>query len=265
MKKIAYHIILAVTLLITLASCSNNKELDEMIDALNEECPIPLGAVGQMDKAEYRHNDVTFYYTLVSDFSAELLKDKEGDFHQFMLDNYQYNSDEGFAKLFQTIVDAGAGLWISLNTQEEASFDNEKTNYSHDCYKIYFSNEELRYHLPGKQSTSEDYLQFAVRSLRMQLPIVFGTGMVCNTIDLDLNNMTYIIDCDESNHNISEMQQNLNHDRDLTVEMIVSSTDPSFVKLMDMLKGTHRGLQYKYVGTTSHEEAVMTIKPEELK
>ena len=46
--------------------------------------------------------------------------------------------------------------------------------------------------------------------------------------------------------------------------MLTASSDPSFVKMMNMLKATQRGLRYFYKGTTSDKEAIVTIESEEL-
>ena len=95
MKKTLSLLTLFCLILLGLASCNNEKsELKKLIAQLNTDCPIPLGSIGQMDKADYKSDKVTFYYTIVGLDILNNFKNNQEAFHQFMLDNYRNNSDE---------------------------------------------------------------------------------------------------------------------------------------------------------------------------
>ncbi|MBQ2538517.1 MAG: hypothetical protein II555_00215 [Bacteroidales bacterium] len=256
MKKTLSLLTLFCLILLGLASCNNEKsELKKLIAQLNTECPIPLGSIGQMDKADYKSDKVTFYYTIVGLDNLNNFKNNQEAFHQFMLDNYRNNSDESFRQLLEAIVEADAGLDVVFSIENGESFT------------LQFTCEELKANMPEANGDPESYLQSAVASARLQLPITYGygDGMVCTNIDLDSMYYTYYIDCDEDQLDLNEMQQSIDENHEAMVEMLTSSTDPSFVKMMETLKATNRGLRYFYTGTTSGKEAVVTIAPEELK
>ncbi len=256
MKKTTTLLTLCCLLLLGLASCnSEKKELRSLVSQLNSECPIPLGSLGQMDKAEYKANKVTFYYTIVGLDNLDNFKNNQEAFHRFMLDNYRSNSDESFRQLLEGIVGAEADLDVVFAIE------------SGDAFTLQFTCEELKANMPQSEGDPESYLQSAVATARMQLPITYGygDGMVCSNIELDSLYFTYYIDCDEEQLDLNEMQQSIEDNRAAMVEMITCSTDPSFVEMMRTLKDTHRGLRYLYVGTASGKEASLTLSPEELR
>lgn len=256
MKKTLYSIVLFGLILLGLSGCNSERsKLRKMIAQINDECPIPLGSIGQMDKAQYRGNQVTFFYTIVGLDNLNNFKNNREAFHQFMLDNYRNNSDEQFRQLLEVIVGAQADLDVVFGIENGETFT------------LQFTLQELKANMPTASGDPESYLQSAVASARMQLPITYGCGegMVCTDIGLDSMYYTYYISCDENQLDLNEMQQSIEENHEALVEMLTSSTDPSFAKMMQTLKATGRGLRYFYTGSTSGKEAVVTIAPEELK
>ena len=237
-----------------LTGCQNDyqKQLKLMVESLNKECPIPLGAMGHMTEASYNGTTVTFNYSLTGLFDAESLEQNQEQFHQYMLDNYRSNSDESFRQLLNAIVEAKASLDVVF------AIDGGKE------VTLHFTNEELANNMPSYIGDPETYLQSTLQSTRLQLPITYSEGMICTRIELDSAYFTYYFDCDEEQFDINEMQFSAEQNHDAVKEMLTSSSDPSFVKMMNMLKATNRGLRYFYTGTTSGKEAIVAIESEEL-
>lgn len=237
-----------------LTGCQNDyqKQLKLMVESLNKECPIPLGAMGHMTEATYNGTTVTFNYSLTGLFDAESLEQNQEQFHQYMLDNYRSNSDESFRQLLNAIVEAKASLDVVF------AIDGGKE------VTLHFTNEELANNMPSYIGDPETYLQSTLQSTRLQLPITYSEGMICTRIELDSAYFTYYFDCDEEQFDINEMQFSAEQNHDAVKEMLTSSSDPSFVKMMNMLKATNRGLRYFYTGTTSGKEAIVAIESEEL-
>ena len=253
MKIRQYIIILAVGLF-CLTSCQNDyqKHLKLMVESLNKECPIPLGAMGHMTEATYNGTTVTFHYLLTGMFDAESFGSNQEQFHQYMLDNYRSNSDETFRQLLKAIVEAKADLDVVFAIE------------GGEGVTLHFTNEELSDNMPSYIGDPETYLQSTLQSTRLQLPLTYSEGMVCTRIELDSAYFTYHFDCDENLFDINEMQFSANTNHDAVKDLLTSSSDPSFVKMMNMLKETNRGLRYLYTGTTSGKEAIVTIESEEL-
>lgn len=223
-----------------------------MMDSLNDECPIPLGAIGHMEYAQYNGNTVTFHYSLTGVFDINNFTSNQEQLHQYILNNYRNNSDESFRQLLQAIVKAEADLDLIFEVEEG------------DTFTIHFTCDELSDNMPSFVGDPETYLQSTIESHRIQLPITYAEGMIIKEIDLNDEFLTYYIECDEDLYNINEIQQSaLEYHEDLKT-MIINSSDPSFVRTIEMLKVTNRGLRYIYIGTLSAKEAVIAITSEEL-
>ena len=193
--KVKKHRLYSLCLLICLTGCQNDyqKQLKLMVESLNKECPIPLGAMGHMTEASYNGTTVTFNYLLTGLFDAESLEQNQEQFHQYMLDNYRSNSDESFRQLLNDIVEAKANLDVVF------AIDNGKE------VTLHFTNEELSDNMPSYIGDPETYLQSTLQSTRLQLPITYSEGMVCTRIELDSAYFTYYFDCDEEQFDINEM------------------------------------------------------------
>ena len=246
--------LMTLLLALTLTACQNDyqKHLRLLVNSLNEECPIPLGAIGHMDKADYDGEVVTFYYSLTGVFDFQSLSTNQEQFHQYMLDNYRSNSDESFRQLISAIVKAKADLKVIFSSP------------NNDPITLHFTNKELSDNMPTFMGDPEAYLQSSLQSMQLQLPMTYSEGMICSHVELDSNYFTYYLECDENLFDINEMAFSAEQNHDAVRDMLTSSSDPSFVKLLSTLKETDRGLRYLYTGTTSGKEALVTIESEEL-
>ena len=241
---------MALTLLCSCQS-ESQKHLRQLVEELDAECPIPLGAMGQMDCARYDGDVVTFDYTLTGSVNINSFRDKGEQFRQFMLDNYRTNSDENFRQLFNAIVAAEASLDVVFGVEG-------------DSYKLHFTNEELSQNIPAFVGDPETYLQSVLQTTLMQLPLIYSEGVVCTNAELDSQYFTYHFDCDEGLLDIGEMQRSVEENHEGMKQLVTSSSDPSFIKMMNMLKQSHRGLRYRYRGSTTGEAAEVVIESEEL-
>ena len=249
-----FLLVISLCLGICLTGCQNDyqKQLKLMVESLNNECPIPLGAMGHMTEATYNGTTVTFYYLLTGLFDATTFEQNQEQFHQYMLDNYRGNSDESFRQLLNAIVNANADLDVVFSAEGAKDIT------------LHFTCNELSDNMPSYIGDPETYLQSIIQSTRLQLPLTYSEGMVCTRIELDSAYFTYYFDCDETLFDINEMQYSAEQNHDAVKDMLTASSDPSFVKMMNMLKATQRGLRYLYTGITSGKEAIVTIESEEL-
>ena len=254
MKTKRLLLVSSLCIMVCLTGCQNDyqKHLKILVENLNNGCPIPLGAMGHMTKAEYDGSTVTFNYLLTGLFSAESFEQNQEQFHQYMFDSYRSNSDESFRQLLNAIVNAKADLDVVF------TLENEKE------ITLHFTYDELANNMPAYVGDPETYIQSILQSTQLQLPFTYAEGMVCTRIELDSAYFTYYFDCDENLFDINEMKYSAEQNHDAMREMLTTSSDPSFVRMMNTLKATQRGLRYFYIGTTSGKEAVVTIESEEL-
>lgn len=252
-KKIITHITLITLILATLCSCNEAKrDLKKLVDQLNSECPMTLGDSGQMVGTTYKDDVVTLNYHLRGIEGLKNFDENYEMYHQMMLESYAGTADPKFQSILNAIVDAGASLDVFFRC------DNDKE------FCLHFSHAELAQIIPGSNVDPDTYLANFVEKAKMELPSIVGQGMTGTDIILDKNALSYIFECDEAVCDFEKMRQSTIDNHDSMRDMMLSSTDPNTVRLIDMLKASNRAIRYVYRGTTSSQEAIFEVSPNEM-
>ena len=257
MQKIAKYVFFLLVAL-SMTGCYNEKQrtLRGYVNAINSDCPIPLGDIARMTEARYHGNSVEFTY-LFSD-KIDLEAWKSDDFYQLMLKSFESNTEESFCKLFDAIIDAQADLKVTMKPE------NPKNDFF--GMTLLFVTDSLKAHRPTPLTQDvESQLQTALSTNRMQLPMHISDGIEWTSVELDKDYYIYYYECDETMCNIDEMRSSLVENRTQMVNMILGSNDPSFVKFQSLLVASHRGIRYVYQGNKSGNTAEFTIPCDELK
>lgn len=251
--------VMSALLLMSLTACNGgSKELKQLVKELNNQCPLTQGLGSQLDNVKYRHNTVTFNYTVLSQlFSMDAIEANQEEFRQYMLENYQIMSDTIFQQILSTIVEADASLDISFTQEDGRNITlhytpEELTTCSHMQETI-------------ESMTPEEELQAYVLQSRSTLPLLLGDGIVKADIQLTDKYLININECDETIVDINEIGAEAQNNRQAIINMIHNGTDPGFSRMVELLRDTHRGLQYKYVGKDTQQESVVTITENEMK
>lgn len=254
MKKlnIFYFLIAAMLLITTSCGQKNDPELQKMVEQMNASCPVALGNTGELVSTTYDNNIVTFNYSLKGIDGLKDFQENKTMYHDMMLESYRGNADDSFKAIIEAIVKANA----KLNVMFRCSNGQE--------YSLMFTTEELEKNKPGSDNDPDNYLNAFVQAGRMQLPQQFSQGMVGTDMVLDNEYLTYLFECDEAVFNMGEMKHSAVENHDNMKEMMLSSTDPNTVKMLDMLRQSHRGIRYVYHGTTTGTEAIFAVTPEEM-
>lgn len=257
MQKIAKYVFFLLVAL-SMTGCYNEKQrtLRGYVNAINSDCPIPLGDIARMTEARYHGNSVEFTY-LFSD-KIDLEAWKSDDFYQLMLKSFESNTEESFCKLFDAIIDAQADLKVTMKPE------NPKNDFF--GMTLLFVTDSLKAHRPTPLTQDvESQLQTALSTNRMQLPMHVSNGIEWTRVELDKDYYVYYYECDETVCNIDEMRSSLSENRTQMVNMILGSNDPTFVKFQSLLVASNRGIRYVYQGNKSGKTAEFTIPCDELK
>lgn len=253
MKKLFTYFTLITLMLATFSSCdSAQRDLRKLVKSMNEECPMSLGDSGQLVSTTYKDNVVTLNYSLRGVEGLKNFDENYDMYHSMMLESYRNTSDSSFVHILQSIVKAKASLDVVFRC------DNQKK------FRLSFTTDELKKNMPCDDSDPESYLCNFVERGHMELPSKFAEGMMGTDMILDKTSLTYLFECDETIFNMDEMQQSAIENHDSMRDMMLSSTDPNTIKMIDMLKQTHRSIRYVYRGTTSGKEAIFSVSPEEM-
>lgn len=252
-KKIITHITLITLILATLCSCNEAKrDLKKLVDQLNSECPMTLGDSGQMVGTTYKDDVVTLNYHLRGIEGLKNFDENYEMYHQMMLESYAGTADPKFQSILNAIVDADASLEVVFRCEGDKEF------------RLKFTHEELAQIIPGSNVDPDTYLANFVEKAKMELPSTVGQGMIGTDILLDKEALSYIFECDELLCDFEKMSQSIVENHDNMRDMMLSSTDPNTVRLLDMLKASHRAIRYVYRGTTSGQEVVFEVSSKEM-
>lgn len=249
MQRRFFTLLAACLVFFTFTSC-NNIKIKRLVAGINQTCPLPFGDMGTMTGAQYEKNTVIFCYDL-EHLNFDAIKQNDSEFRNYMLSNYRNSYDEDFVKTYTTIAESGSDLVLRLKQGDNTT-------------DVRLTNEELKANMPQGKSDPENELQLLMAGSRMQLPLHVAEGMVGTDMKIEDKCFAYVFECDESIYNMGELKTNVLQTHDALLEVINNGEKSTFTNLVDLLRKTGRGLEYRYIGTTSGDSAVMCITPEEL-
>lgn len=254
MRKKIYIMLAAI--MVTFASCGHSdKNLRECVRAMNELSDSGLDSdFVDFDKVEYDGHTVTMTYT----FDEEILDydgivANEESFRSNMLMGFVNNLNEGFRKFLEAIIEADADLNVVYNVGNPDK-----------AISFTFTAKELKDNLNDSDDNPLALLESVVENTRLQTPMPVDEGMVMADAFLDDHYFTFIYECDESVYDLNFMEESMDELKELMVEEVSDSNDTMLKLMRDLLKKTHYGLKYKYVGTSSGKEISVCLESEEL-
>lgn len=113
-------------------------------------------------------------------------------------------------------------------------------------------------------ATPVSRLETAVKAAQKELPVDTGAGMILTNMYLENNQMITVFECDEDILDIELLQMGFDANHDEVVANIKNTTDSDSKMVIDLVKEANYDYVMKYVGSTSGNEAVIVVTPEEL-
>lgn len=108
-----------------------------------------------------------------------------------------------------------------------------------------------------------DPLQKEVEEAQKSLPMKAGEGIMCISIELLNNYVTYTCEVDETLYG-EEFMDLLSASQDEMKEAMLEP-DEDTQELVDLCKKENKGLAYKYVGTITGKNFTIYLEPDDLK
>lgn len=228
------------------------QQLQEVVDGINNECPISLGEYIQVDGLGYSEDVVTIYYALSSDVlkMSDVRSNKE-TFRRNLLIGMANNQDESFRMLVELMQNADAGLRILFG-----SIDN-------GCIEFNYSLKEIEDAFMDSANDKEVLLQTMADNAELQTPQTIDEGLVMTAVYIKDKCFTYEYSCDENLYDMDAMNQSKESAKEAILETL-KSDDPILSQLRKTIKECNYRMAYKYVGDTSGEFVVISIYPDEL-
>lgn len=254
MKKLLLSLsIIIVMVCITGCGNENEKRLKREIEAVDKQCPIDMGMMGDMLSMKYdeKAKEVQLYFSLHDDMlSIEALKNNE----QLALQSMKLSFSKGESReMLKQMIKASAGL--SITYKSASTGKSFKANFSLDDLKGIWDN-------PMNDSDINEML--LINQLAMEnsiCPYSVEEGMYMVKVFDEGDNVVYVCQIDEKMYDLSllESAQDL-----IKQNMIEVLRDPIAKKRLESIASLDKGLVYRYLGDTSGESFDVVFSTDEL-
>ncbi len=244
MKK--YFILLVVFCgIICFSACGgNDKDLRNYINKLNRECPFTLGEWATMEKIEYSNATVSMPFEVSKGLlNWETIHDNDAIFRDNAL--IGLSSSKELQTLLKLIVDAQAKLRILF-------FDEEGS------YSMILDSKEIKENLQNGID-HEKYLKKSIENVKLQTPYKVAEGMMCVDVQLNDKYETVVIEVDESVYDMGFLELHAQNNLKYTM---LNTEDIFTLQRLNLLVLVNRGIEYKYIGTSSRKMVRVIIERE---
>lgn len=244
-------------LLISFTSCENEnvKKIKREVKAINDQCPIKMGPMGDLLSIKYDENDneVQIYYAINEEnMNIDALKNNE----QLALQSIKFELSKHKSKeLLKTMIDAGTGLSYTYKGKTSGKTCNVKLSVD-DLKKIKDN--------PVKESDMNKLLlENLLAIINASCPETIDDGMVMIKAFDDGENVIYVARIDEDLYDLSSIEGSISEVKNELKEIMIS--DPEWSQELYLLKALGKGFIYRYSGETSGKTVDVTFSPSELK
>ncbi|MBP5136629.1 MAG: hypothetical protein ILP23_04820 [Paludibacteraceae bacterium] len=109
---------------------------------------------------------------------------------------------------------------------------------------------------------NEEFLTSAVASVNGYMPMPVGYGVTLKRVDIDSLNITLAADYDEADASVKTVKNNPALFKSYLKKSVKNNSDVKM--LLDVLKGTNRGVVFVIHGTKSKSDATVTFTTKEI-
>lgn len=245
MKKFLLLIVVFLCGIFSISACGDSdKDLKDYINELNSECPLKLGEWAIMEKGEYTNKTASVTIS-VSDglLHWEAIQANDAIFRDNTL--IGLSSSKEFQSLLKHIVDAKAKLQILF-------YDNGGR------YSMIFDFKEIKENLQNGID-HEKYLNKSIENVKLQIPYKVAEGMKCVDVYLNDKYETIVIEVDESIYDMGYLEL---HAKNNLKNTLLNTEDFFTLQRLNLLVRVNRGIEYKYIGTSTGEIFSVFIEKE---
>lgn len=255
MKKLLLILsMFAVMVCFTSCESENVKRLKSEIEAMDKQCPINMGLLGDLLSIKYDKGakEVQFYISLHENIlSIEALKNNE----QMALQSMKLSFSKGDSKeMVKQMIKAGVSL--SVTYKSSSTGKSFSVNLSLDDLKetvdTPMTEEEINKMLLDNQMAMEN----------SRCPYLVAEGMEMVKVYDDGANIVYACRIDEDMCDISALKYAQDEIKQNVKDMF---NDPIMRKWLGVIKSLDKGFVYHYYGNTSGESVDIVFSNDELR
>ena len=251
MKK-AFYALISIAFMAAAVACSNGNKLQKIVKQINDTCPVYLSNELSMTGAAYENETVCIFYDYDSEyFNLDFIRQNEDVFRNNTLTVLSSTSDKRIKEM------------LSLIAEEDADFEMVFTKPGEGEYSLHFTSEELK-EMSTAPVDSRKQLETVVASIKMQLPIDTGQGLIVKDAILEDNNLVYVNECDEKLISIDLLNERRALVKTSIQQEFSNKRDQVTQSQLKLMKECNVNLAYRYVGNTSGKTCEVVIGYDEL-
>lgn len=252
MKRTTAQLLTLLAVILMAVSCSNapKNKIILQVQAINEQCPIDLGIMGEITRVSYEEDEnlVQFVCSINENLvnidalkSCDLVKKSA---------KLGWQNEES-KNMIKTLLEAGATLTMTYKCGDRNADFN-------------FTAEELQEIVDFNANDNEInvlYLENQAGLTNLQCPLVVDEMTVMTGAEVKNNTWIYFYEIDESSVSIEDIKA---YAPTLKTEIKAAFNDPMARVLKLKLVEAGYNLEYRYKGNSSGEETSILFTPDEL-
>lgn len=273
-KVIDKYGMVAFLSLVCAVVCGCSDGLKSVCEQADKDCPVLLDEdLGKITRVEMAEGTVEMTCLLSDDgdYEVEDIREYAED-----RDDFRKNFVEAFVNcrqltpLYEAMREQRAALKVIVKDDESPK------------YNVYFAAEEVQDFRDSKESIDADeyedssdgtggradsasaviQIRQEVEKTKSMLPMKIEDGLSVQNASFDGDYVNFLSKADEAMFEIGVMRENLAQLKKAMLEYL--KHDESSKEMLSLCVQAHVGIKYIYRGTTSGEECVVTLTPEDL-
>lgn len=235
-----------------LAGCLAENKLKLAVEAANSQCPLSMGAAGDIESIGYEDGVVSFIFAINEQVSNIKAMSENPDIMKRTVITNFVNPDNKLKIMHDLIIDANASIRLVYKGKE-----------SGDSFEVMLSADELKSTEDETSFTAEDKLNAEIEATNMQLPMMVDEVTILEKLVVEGNSVVYLYKLDESMISIDDMEGNADAAKENVKSSLVNG-GPVVQTFLKKVLDTGRCLKYRYVGSESGEAMEFTFTIDDL-
>lgn len=256
-KNSAKVMLLACVSLIMLTGCSDKKsQLKLGIQIANKQCPIKVGAAGEVTSITFDDKDVIYAMSMDEDYANLEALEKNPESMKSAVSAMFRNPQGDIKKMLDLVVETNSGV--------KFIYKGKTSGKEVECY---LTTEDLKELLNSKMSAKESNqkkLEELVNITNVSCPMTIDEATVMEKLEIEGDNVVYLYKVDEDMVDVDALESN-KEEMKQGIKNSLNVADPSLKSFLEACLNDKKNLVYRYTGNTSGNSMECVLEVSEIK
>lgn len=252
-KKSFITMVMCFFVAILMVSCQDSK-LKQIVEQLNQECPMSMGEAGEFTSVQYEDGNVVMNYTINEDYLDIDALNKNKDVLKDYGTTFIQNATGDTKELIDALSKEGAGWTIRFKGQTSGK-----------TVSLTLSRNDIlnASKVDVKDKDPLSIIEGVIRLTNAQMPEDIEEGLTITEVSLEDRYVVYNVSCDESIISIRALRENT---QELKSEILgnFDMSNMAIAKFIQNCKKANVGIAYRYIGNDSGKSCLIKIPVSEL-